>query len=94
MTRARFPMLRCLRGRSYGAQCSSGVDRGHSARTQWSIIPAAPYLSRYGADATSCPIGLSVVSSRRLAEIVGVVDALMGRDMLSGRLVEARATGY
>ena len=53
-----------------------------------------PCLSWYGADATSHPIGHSTVSSRRLAEIAGVVDALMGRDALSGRLVEAGAMGY
>ena len=94
MARARFPMLRCPRGGGYGAQCSSGVDRGHSARTQWPIIPAAPCLSRYSVDATSYPIGHSVVSSRRPAEIVGVVDALMGCDALSGSPVEAEAMGY
>ena len=86
-------MLRCLRGGSYGAQCSAGADRGHSVGTQWPVIPAMPCLSRYGADATSCPIGLSAVSSRRPAEIAGVVDALMGRDMLSRRPVEAGAMG-
>ena len=73
---------------------SAGADRGHSARIQWPVILAAPCLSRYGVDATSCPIGYSVVSSRRPAEIAGVVDALIGRDMLSGRPVEAGATGY
>ena len=53
-----------------------------------------PCLSRYGADAASCPIGHSVVSSHRPAKIAGVVDALMGHDALSGRLVEAGATSY
>ena len=94
MTRARLPMPHCLRGGCYGAQRSTGADRGHSARTQWPVIPAAPCLSRYGVDATPCPVGHSMVSSRRPAEIAEVVDALIGRDMLSGRLVEAGATGY
>jgi len=94
MARARLPMPRCLRGGCYGAQRSAGADRGHSARTQWPVIPAAPCLSRYGVDATPCPVGHSVVSSRHPAEIAGVVDALIGHDMLSGRLVEAGATGY
>ena len=40
MTRARFPMLRCLWGGSYGAQCSAGADRGHNARIQCPVIPA------------------------------------------------------
>ena len=94
MAQARFPMPRCLQGVCYGAQRSAGPDCGHSARTQWPVIPAVPCLSWYGIDATSCPISHSVVSSRRLAEIAGVVDALMRHDMLSGRLVEAGATGY
>ena len=94
MTRTRLPMPRCLRGGGYEAQCSAGADRGHSARTQWPVIPAAPCPSWYGVDATPCPVGHSVVSSRRPAEIAGVVDALMGRVALSGRLVEAGATGY
>ena len=34
------------------------------------------------------------MSSRRSADIAGVVGALMGRDALSGRPVEAEATGY
>ena len=53
-----------------------------------------PRCAWYGVDATPCPVGHSVVSSRHPAEIAGVVDALMGRDALSGRLVEAGATGY
>ena len=93
MTRARLPMPRCLRGGDYGAQCGASAGRGHSARIQWPVIPAVPRLSRYGVDATSCPIGHSVVLSHRPAEITGVVDALIGRDMLSGRLVEAGAMG-
>jgi len=94
MTRARLPMPHCLWGRCYGAQHSAATDRGHSARAQWPVIPAAPCLSRYGVDATPCPVGHSVVSSRRPAEIARVVDALIGRDMLSGRLVEVGAMGY
>ena len=94
MTRTRLPMPRCLRGGGYWAQCSAGADRGHSTRTQWPVIPAAPCPSRYGVDATSCPVGHSAVSSRRPTEIAGVVDALMGRDALSRGLVEAGATGY
>ena len=94
MTQARLPMPCCLQGELYVAQRSAGADHGHSARTQWSVIPAAPCLSRYGVDATPCPVGHSVVSSHHLAEIAGVVDALIGRDMLSGRLVEMGATGY
>ena len=93
-TRTRLPMPRCLRGGDCGAQCGASADRGHSARIQWPVIPTVPHLSRYGADATSCPIGHSVVSSRRLAEIAGVVGTLMGRDALLGRLVVAGATGY
>ena len=93
MTRARLPMSCCFRGGDRGAQCSASADRGHSARIQWPVIPAVPCLSRYGADATSCPVGHSMVLSRRPAEIAGVVDALIGRDMLLGRLVEAGATG-
>ena len=53
-----------------------------------------PYLSWYGADATLRPIGHSAVSSHRPAEIAGVVDVLMGHDVLSGRSVEAGAMGY
>ena len=53
-----------------------------------------PCLSWYGADATSRPVGHSAVSSRRPAEITGVVDTLMGRDALSGSLVEAEVMGY
>ena len=94
MTRTRFPIWRCLRGRGYGAQCSAGADRGHSARTQWPVISAAPCPSWYGVDVTPCPVGHSVVSSRRPTEIAGVVDALMGRDALSGSPVEAEATDY
>ena len=87
-------MLRCLRGGGYGAQYSSGTDRGHSVRTQWPVISAVPCPSRYGADATLGPVGHSAVSSHRPAEIAGVVDVLMGHDVLSGRSVEAGATGY
>ena len=94
MTRARLPMPRCLRGGDRWAQCSAGSDCGHSARIQWPVIPAAPYLSWYGIDATSCPVDHSVVSSRRPAEIAGVVDALIRRDRLSGRPVEAGVKGY
>ena len=94
MACVRLPMLRCLRGVCYGAQRSAGPDCGHSARTQWPVIPAAPYPSRYGVDVTPCLVGRSAVSNRHPAEIAGVVDALMGRDMLSERLVEARAMGY
>ena len=93
MTRVSPSMSCCFRGGDRGAQCSAGADRGHSARIQWPVILAAPCLSRYGVDATSRPVGHSVVSSRRPAEIVGVVDALIGRDMLLGRLVEAGAMG-
>jgi len=84
VTRTRVPMPRCLRCRGYVAQCSAGTDRGHSIRTQWPVILTAPCLSQYGVDATPCPVGHSVVSSRRPAEIAGVVDALMGRDALLG----------
>ena len=93
MTRARFPMLRCPQGGVYRAQCSAGADRGNSARIQWPVIPAVPCLSRYGIDATPCPVDHSIVLSRRPAEIAGVVDALIRRDMLSRRLVKAGATG-
>ena len=93
MTQARLSMSCCFRGRDRGAQCSAGADRGHSVRIQWPVIPAVPCLNRYGADATSCPVGHSAVSSHRPAEIAGVVDVLMGHDMLSGRPVEAEATG-
>ena len=94
MTRTRLPMPRCLRGRGYGAQCIVGADRGHSTITQRPVIPAVPCPSRYGVDATPCPVGHSVVSSHRPVEIAGVVDALTGRDRLSGRLIEVGATGY
>ena len=94
MTRTRLPVPRCLRGGVYRAQCSAGADRGHGAKTQWSVIPVMPCPSWYGIDATPCPVGHSVVSSHRPAKIAGVVDALIGRDMLSGRLVEMGATGY
>ena len=87
-------MPRCLRGGGYVAQCSAGTGRGHSTRTQWPVILATPCPSRYGVDATSCPVGHSAVSNRRLAEIVGVVDALRGRDALSGSLIKAEAMGY
>ena len=76
------------------AQCSAGTDRGHITRAQWPVIPAAPCPGRYGVDATSCLIGHSAVLSRRPAEIVEVVGALMGHDTLSGSPVEAEATGY
>jgi len=76
------------------AQRSVGADHGHSTRAQWPVIPAAPCSGRYGVDATSCLIDHSAVSSRRPAEITGVVGALMGRDALSGSPVEAEATGY
>ena len=94
MTQARLPMSCCFRGGDRGAQCSAGADRGHSVRIQWPVIPAVPCLSWYGADATSRPVGHSAVPSHRLAEIVGVVDALMGHDALSGSLIEAEAMGY
>ena len=94
MTQARLPMSCCFRGGDRGAQCSVGADRGHSVRIQLPVIPIVLCLSRYGANATSCPVGHSAVSSRRPAEIVGVVDVLMGHDVLSGRPVEAGATGY
>ena len=75
------------------AQCSAGADRGHSIGTQWSVTLAALGPGQYGVDVTSCPVGHSTVSSHHPAEIAEVVDALMGRDALSGRLVEAEATG-
>ena len=65
-----------------------GADRGHNVRTQWPVIPAVPYPSRYGADATSGPIGHSVASSPRPAEIAGVVEVLMRHDALSGGSAE------
>ena len=74
-------------------QCSVGADRGHSTGAQWPVIPAAPCLGRYGVDVTFRLVGRSVVSSRRPTDIAGVVGALMGCDALSGRLVEAEATG-
>ena len=93
MTRARLSMSCCFRGGDRGAQCSASADRGHSATIQWPVIPAVPCLSWYGADATSRPIGHSAVSSRHPAEIAGVVDALMGHDVLSRRSVEAGGDG-
>jgi len=75
------------------AQCSAGADRGHSTRAQWPVIPATPYPGWYGVDVTSHLVGRSAVSGRHSADIAGVVGALMGRDALSGRLVEAEATG-
>ena len=75
------------------AQCSAGANRGHSTRAQWSVTPTPSCLGRYGIDATSRLVGRSAVSSRRPADIAGVVGALMGRDARSGRLVEAEATG-
>ena len=94
VTQTRLPMPRCLWGRGYVAQCSAGANRGHSTGTQWPVTPAAPGPGQYGIDVTSCPVGHSTVSSRRPAEIAGVVDALMGRDALSGSPVEAEAMGY
>ena len=94
MTRARLPMSCCFQGGDRGAQCSAGADRGHSVKIQWPITPVVLCLSRYGADATSYPVGHSVVSSHCPAEIAGVVDVLMGHDVLSGRPAEAGATGY
>ena len=70
-----------------------GADRGHSVRTQWPVIPVVPCPGRYGADATSGRVGHFVVLSRRPAEIAGVVEALMGHDMLSGGSVEAGGDG-
>ena len=93
MTRTRLPMPCYLRGGGYVEQCSAGVDRGHSTGTQWPVTPAAPGPGQYGVDVTSCPIDHSTVSSHCPAEIAKVVDALMERDALSGRLVEAEATG-
>jgi len=93
MTRTRLPMPHCLWGGGYGAKCSAGTEHGHSARSQWPVIPTVPYLGRYGIDVTSCLVGRSTVSSRHPANIAGVVGALMGRDALSGRLAEAEATG-
>ena len=61
-----------------------GADRGHSVRTQWPVIPAVPCPGRYGADATSGRVGHSVALSHRPAEIAGVVEVLMRRDVLSG----------
>ena len=75
------------------AQCSAGAGRGHSARAQYLVTSAPSYPGRYGIDATCCLIGRSVVSSRRPADIAGVVGALMGHDARSRRLVEAEATG-
>jgi len=94
MSRDKLSVRCCFRGGDGGTQCSVGADRGHSVRTQWPVIPAAPYPSRYGVDATSGPVGHSVVSSRRSAEIAGVVEVLMGHDVLSGGSVEAGATDY
>ena len=71
-----------------------GADRGHSVRTQWPVIPAVPCPSWYGVDVTSGPVGHSMVSSRRPAEIAGVVEVLMGHDVLLGGSVEAGATDY
>jgi len=76
------------------AQCSAGADRGHSTRAQWPVTPTPSCLGWYGVDVTSRLVGHSAVSSRRPADIAGVVGALMGRDALSGRPVEAEATGY
>ena len=84
---------RRFRGGDRGAQCSMGADHGHSVRTQWPVIPAVPCPSRYGADATSGPVGHSVALSHRPAEIAGVVEALMRHDALSGGSVEAGGDG-
>ena len=94
MTRAELTVQCCFRGGDRGAQCSVGADRGHSVRTQWPVFPAVPCPSRYGADATSGPVGHSVALSHRPAEIAGVVEVLMGHDVLSGRLAEVGATDY
>ena len=94
MTRAKLSVRCCFRGGDRGTQCSVGADRGHNVRTQWPVIPAAPCPSRYDVDVTSGPVGHSVVSSRRPAEIAGVVEVLMGHDVLSGGSVEAGATNY
>ena len=76
------------------AQCSASADRGHSTRAQWPVIPAPSCPGWYGVDATSCLVGHSAVSNRRLADIAGVVGTLMGCDALSGSPVEAEATSY
>ena len=76
------------------AQCSTGADRGHSTRAQWPVTPTLSYPGWYGVDVTSHLVGRSAVSSRRPADIAGVVGVLMGRDAWSGGLVEAEATGY
>ena len=94
ITRTKLPMSRCFRGGDRGAQCSVGADHGHSVRTQWPVIPAVPCPSRYGVDATSGPVGHSVASSHRPAEIAGVVEVLIRHDVLSGRPAEAGATDY
>ena len=94
MTRAKLSVRCCFRGGDRGTQCSVGADHGHSVRTQWPVIPAVPCPSRYGADATSGPVGHSVASSHRPAEIAGVVEVLMRHDVLSGRPAEAEATDY
>ena len=94
MSRAKLSVRCYFRGGDRGTQSSVGADRGHSVRTQWPIIPAALYPNRYGVDATSGPVGHSVVSSRRPAEIAGVVEVLMGHDVLSGGSVEVGATNY
>jgi hypothetical protein len=71
-----------------------GANRGHNVRTQWPVIPAVPCPSWYGVDATSGLVDHSVVSSHRPTKIVGVVEVLMGHDVLSGGSVEARAMDY
>ena len=73
------------------AQCSTGAGRGHSTRAQWLVTPAPSYPGWYGVDATSCLVGHSAVSSRRPADIAGVVGALMEHDALSRILAEAEA---
>ena len=93
MTRAKLSVQCCFQGRDREAQCSVGADRGHSVRTQWPVIPAVLCPSRYDADATSGPVGHSVASSHRPAEIAGVVEVLMRHDALSGGSAEAGGDG-
>ena len=52
-----------------------------------------PGPGQYGVDVTSRLVDRSAVSSRRPADIAGVVSALMEHDALSGILAEAEATG-
>ena len=90
---AKLSVRCCFRGGDRGTQCSVGADHGHNVRTQWPVIPAMPCPSRYGADATSGPIGHSVASSHRPPEIAGVIEVLMRHDALSGGSVEAGGDG-